>query len=131
MTKRDTKQNLPSKRETPKETPTFGDFVADSEPAQLAVELGDKTMLVRELTGRERFEAGEKADELNTWDLMLWMCNLGIVSPRPRDLAELEKIKPVWIKKLADAIMKISGMRLQDVEDAEKELAAVIDIGGS
>ena len=111
---------------------TFASIIADSEPRTVEVELGDNnTILVRELSGRERFDAGQKAEDKNQWDTMLWMCDIGIVEPRPKDVAELEKIKPEWIKDIAAAIMELSGMTITEEEDAEKESAAVIDIGGS
>ncbi len=114
-----------------KKVQTFASIIADSEPRTMEVDLGDNTILVRELTGRERFEAGQKAEDANQWDVMLWMCDLGIVEPRPKDVAELEKIKPEWVKDIAAAIMHLSGMTITEEADAEKESAAVIDIGGS
>lgn len=123
MSKTDTKK-------TDKPT-SFADLIAESVPEQREVELGDRTMWVRELSGRERWDAAEKANDANQWDVMLWLCDTGIVSPRPASLEELEKIKPLWIKKIAAAIMELSGMTMEEVEGAEKESAAVIDIGGS
>ncbi len=114
-----------------KKVQTFASIVADSKPETMEVDLGDNTILVRELSGRERFEAGQKADDGNQWDVMLWMCDLGIVEPRPKSIDELEKIKPEWVKKIAAAIMHLSGMTIEEEEDAEKESAAVIGIGGS
>jgi hypothetical protein len=115
-----------------KKVQTFAAIIADSEPETMEVQLGDDNIiLVRELSGRERFEAAEKATEANQWDVMLWMVNLGIVEPRPKSIDELEKIKPEWIKNIAAAIMKLSGMTMATEDDAEKESAEVIDIGGS
>jgi len=114
-----------------KKVQTFASIIADSEPETMEVDLGDNTVLVRELSGRERFDAGQKAEDANQWDVMLWMCDLGIVEPRPKDVAELEKIKPEWIQKIAAAIMKLSGMTMTTEDDAGKESAEVIDIGGS
>jgi hypothetical protein len=118
------------KADTKKPT-SFADLISESVPEQMEVELGKSTMWVRELSGRERWDAAEKADDANQWDVMLWLCDVGIVSPRPTSIDELEKIRPEWIKKIAAAIMKLSGMTMEDVEDAEKGSAAVIDIGGS
>jgi len=114
-----------------KKVQTFASIIADSDPETMEVDLGDNTVLVRELSGRERFDAGQKANESNQWDVMLWMCDLGIVEPRPKSIEELEQIKPEWIQKIAAAIMKLSGMSMTETDDAEKESAAVIDIGGS
>lgn len=123
MSKTDTKnRNKPT---------TFADLVAESVPEQREVTLGESTMWVRELSGRERWDAAEKATDSNQWDVMLWLCDTGIVSPRPGSIEELEKIKPLWIKKIAAAIMELSGMTMETTDDAEKESAAVIDIGGS
>jgi hypothetical protein len=119
-----------SKADT-KKLQTFADIIADSEPATMEVELGDNVILVRELSGRERFDASEKATEADQWGVMLWMCDLGIVEPRPKDISDLEKIKPEWVQQIAAAIMQLSGMSVGEVDDAEKESAAVIDIGGS
>lgn len=121
MTKADTK-NKPT---------TFASLIAESVPQQREVELGDGVMWVRELSGRERWDAAAKAEDANQWDVMLWLCDTGIVSPRPTSIEELEKIKPKWIKKIAAAIMELSGMTMEETEDAEKGSAAVIDIGGS
>jgi len=117
--------------DTKNKPPTFGDLIADSAPEQIEVQLGDHSVWVRELSGRERWDAGMKADEVNQWEVMLWMCEIGIVSPRPASVDDLEKIKPEWVKAIASAIMKLSGMTLEVAEDAEKELAEVTDIGGS
>lgn len=123
MNKTDTKnENKPA---------TFADIIAESVPEQIEVPLGDHSVWVRELSGRERWDAGMKADEVNQWEVMLWMCEIGIVSPRPASVDDLEKIKPEWVKAIASAIMKLSGMTLEVEEDAEKELAEVTDIGGS
>lgn len=114
-----------------KKPPTFAALIAESEPDQSEVTLGKTTIWVRELSGRERFEAGEKADVINSWELMLWVCEKGIVSPRPGSVEELEQIKPEWVKEIAQAIMELSGMTFEAKDDAEKGSAEVIDIGGS
>jgi len=114
-----------------KKPPTFAAIIAESEPEQAEVKLGKNSVWVRELSGRERFEAGEKAEEINSWELMLWVCDTGIVSPRPGSVEELEQIKPEWVKEIAAQIMKLSGMTFEEKDDAEKESAEVIDIGGS
>jgi len=110
---------------------TFASIIADSKPETMEVDLGDNTVIVRELSGRERFDAGTKAEDANQWDVMLWMCDLGIVEPRPKSIEELETIKPEWIQKIAAAIMLLSGMSMTTEDDAEKGSAEVIDIGGS
>lgn len=117
--------------DTKSKVQTFASIIADSKPQTMEVDLGDNSVLVRELSGRERFEAGQKAEDANQWEVMLWMCDLGIVEPRPKDIDELERIKPEWIKDIAAAIMHLSGMTITAEEDAEKESAAVTDIGGS
>jgi hypothetical protein len=122
---------MSSKADTKNKPTSFADLIAESVPEQVEVTLGKQTMWVRELSGRERWDAAEKADDANQWEVMLWLCDVGIVSPRPTSIDELEKIKPQWIKIIAAAIMKLSGMTMEDVEDAEKGSAAVIDIGGS
>jgi len=123
MSKADTKnENKPT---------SFASLIAESVPEQIEVKLGDGSMWVRELSGRERWDAAAKAEDANQWDVMLWLCDKGIVSPRPASIEELEKIKPLWIKEIAAAIMQLSGMTMETTDDAEKESAAVIDIGGS
>lgn len=114
-----------------KKPATFSAMIAESEPDQISVKLGKTTVWVRELSGAERFEAGEKAEQINSWQLMVWVCDTGIVSPRPGSAEELEQIKPEWVKEIAAAIMKLSGMTFEERTDAEKESAEVIDIGGS
>lgn len=116
-----------------KKVQTFSALIADSEPETIEVDLGENTVLVRELSGRERFDAGATAesDDKDHWDLMLMLCDIGIVEPRPKSIEELEKIKPEWVQLIAQAIMQLSGMSIKDEDDAEKESAAVIDIGGS
>ncbi len=120
-----------SKTDTKNKPLQFGDLVADSEPRTKEIALGDNVVIVRELNGRERFEASTKAEDENQWETMLWLVNLGIVAPKPASMEELEKIKPEWVQKLSAGIMELSGMSLDETEDAEKESAAVIDIGGS
>lgn len=114
-----------------KKPPSFAALIAESEPDQIDVKLGNTTVWVRELSGRERFEAGEKAEDINSWELMLWVCEKGIVSPRPGSVDELEQIKPEWVKEISLAIMSLSGMTFESKDDAEKGLAEVTDIGGS
>jgi hypothetical protein len=120
-----------SKADTKNKPPTFNDLIAESVPEQMEVKLGSSSVWVRELSGRERWDASMKAGEENQWDVMLWMCDIGIVSPRPASIDDLEKIKPEWVKEIAQAIMQLSGMSIDEVEDAEKESAEVIGIGGS
>lgn len=125
MTKTDTKK-APEKTDT-----AFQDLVKASERKTDTVELDDFTVVVREFGGRERFEAGKMAEELGQWEVVLWLCFNGMVDPKADSMDDLDALKPEWLQKIAAAIMKLSGMTLDEKQDAEKESAAVIDIGGS
>ncbi len=109
---------------------TFADLVADSELETETIQLGDHSVVIRELTGRERFELST-LDDSKRWDTMLWLAHTGLVSPKPETVEEMEKIKTAWVAVIANAILKISGMEPDAVDDAENESASVTDIGGS
>lgn len=119
------------KADTKVQATSFGDLVTASEPRTDVVELEGMNVVVRELSGRERFEASEIAERENSWEVVLWMCFTGIVAPRPDSIDDLEKLRPEWCKEIGKAIMGLSGMTMEEDDNAEKELADVTDIGGS
>ncbi len=119
----------------PKQTKqeTFADLIADSQPITDVVEVGDHSVLIQELSGRERFELGaiEESETFTRWDTMLWVCLRSIVDPKPADIEELERLNPKWIVLIASAAMKLSGISVEEEQNAENESAAVSEIGGS
>ena len=121
------KQSKQSKQET------FADLIADSQPTQDVVEFGGHSVLIQELSGRERFELGaiEESETFTRWDTMLWVSFRSIVDPKPTDIEELERLNPKWIVQIASAAMKLSGISVEDELNAENESAGVSEIGGS
>jgi hypothetical protein len=111
---------------------TFADLIAASDPHTETVECGDFTVTIRELSGRERFDLGNKADE-DRWEVLLWLCMHGMIDPKPETEAELDQLKPEWTVKIATSIMRISGVEetIDEAEEAGEGLAVVSDIGGS
>ena len=113
-----------------KQSTSFADLIADSELAQSVISVGDHSVTVREMTGRERFELASKQDE-GHWDSMVWLSFTCLVDPRPDSIEEMEKLKTEWVVKMANEVLRISGMEEDAEEDAENESANGIDIGGS
>lgn len=109
---------------------TFAELVADSELETETIQIGDHEVTIRELTGRERYELST-LDDTKRWDTMLWLAHTGLVEPKPETVLEMEQIRTGWIALIANAILKISGMEPDAVDDAENESASVTDIGGS
>jgi hypothetical protein len=109
---------------------TLADLVADSELKQKIVQIGDHSVTVRELTGRERYELTERTDD-NRWDTMLFLAKTGLVEPEIETPEDLDAIRTEWVTLIANAILSISGMETDDNEEAENESAGEIDIGGS
>lgn len=113
-----------------KQSNSFAALIADSELKSETIEVGDHSIIVQEMTGRQRFELSEKEQD-NRWDTLLWVCSTGIVEPKPADMAELEQIRPEWIVEIANSILRISGLEANAEEEAGNESASVTDIGGS
>lgn len=112
------------------ELAAWADAVSDAQPITDTITCGRHKFTVRELDGRERFEAAEKADD-SRWDLFLWMLDVALISPRPKNAEELESLRPEWITELVKKIMALSGMTLEEEQAAGKESASVTDIGTS
>lgn len=101
------------------------------QPAQQVVTLGKTSFRIQEIDGRGRFEAAERSDG-DRWELMLWMCDRGIVDPRPPSMEVFEQfMNPEHVLDLAKEIMTLSGMRIDDEEEAENASATVSGIGTS
>lgn len=112
-----------------KQSTTFADLIADSPPTQDVVDLGSHSVLIQELSGRDRFELGTKEDDPR-WEVMLWMCMKTMIDPKPVSEDELEKINPKWVVKIATAAMKLSGIDMDDEEEAGNESADGNESGG-
>lgn len=118
------------KREVARLASTWDDIEQGYAPTREFVDCGDKRFEVQELSGRARFDAAEKADE-DRWEMMLWLCDKGIVAPRAPDLETFEKhVAPEHVLKIAKAIMGLSGMKLEDEEEAGNESAGESESGG-
>jgi hypothetical protein len=113
-----------------KQSTSFADLVADSELAQQFVQVGDHTVTIQEMTGRQRFELSKRADD-DRWDTMLWLASISLIDPAPDSIDALEKIKPAWVIKIATAAMALSGMETDAIDEAKNESAVVTDTGGS
>ena len=109
---------------------TFDELLADSEFERKTIRVGQHSITIQELSGADRFYLVEHSDD-SRWDLLKWVCLRGMVDPKPKDASELDKLKPEWVVKIAEAITNISGMGEDALEDAENESADVTDIGGS
>lgn len=109
---------------------SFADLVADSELVTEEIQIGDHTVVIRELTGRERFSLSERA-ESDRWGTMLFVAHTGLVDPKPDKPEALDEIKTEWVVRIANAILALSGMDEDTVAAAEKVSADGIDIGGS
>lgn len=107
----------------PKKTASLAQLQVASEPRTRDVELADGlSVTVRELSGRERFELVDKADD-NRWDVMLWIASLALVDPL-LSVEELDKLRPEFVKAIADAVMELSGVYEGAEDDAGKESVA-------
>lgn len=104
--------------------------MADSKPAEKQVKVGRHIVTVRELSGADRFALAER-DDSDRWAVMKWVVMRGLVEPKPETEDELDKLKPEWVVEIGQAIMSLSGVTEDDLEEAEKESANVIGIGGS
>lgn len=109
---------------------TFADLVADSEPTTNVVQVGDHAVTIREMSGRERFELSNRADDPR-WDTLIWCAFTGLVDPRPETIEEMEGLKTDWVVKIANEVLALSGMAPDDDAAAENGSASVTDIGGS
>lgn len=109
---------------------TLAELVADSAPEISTVELGEHSVKIQALTGRDRFEIAVQEEKLSRWDLMLWICLQGMVDPPVVSVEDVEQIKPEWIVKIATALMKLSGIAT-DEEEAKNVSPGANDSGGS
>jgi hypothetical protein len=109
---------------------SFADLIADSELETKPVSIGDHVATVRELSGRERFDLSKRTDD-DRWDTMLWIVATAMIDPAPSSADDVELLKTKWVVKLANAILELSGMATDAVDEAENESASVIGIGGS
>lgn len=109
---------------------TFAELIADSKPEQDAVTVGDHTVTIQELCGADRFAIAGMGDD-DRWTLLLWVAMRGLVKPKPKDEAELEKLKPEWLIKISTAILHLSGIDEAATVEAEKASASGIGSGGS
>lgn len=108
---------------------SFNDIANAYEPQTQVVMVNGFDVTVRELTGRERFDAGAREFD-SDWDRMLWLACTGIVDP-VATTDELERIRPEDVKALCEAVMALSGMSVDAVDEAAKESGNVTDIGTS
>lgn len=99
---------------------TFAELVADSDRETETVEIGNHSVKIQALTGRDRFDIAVKEEELSRWDLMLWICVQGMIDPKPKSVEEVETLKPEWVVKIATALMTLSGIT-EDEEEVKKE----------
>jgi len=113
-----------------KQSTSFADLVADSELKQEVIQVGDHSVTIRELTGRERFSLSERA-EADRWETMLFVSSIGLVEPAIEQPEDLDQIRTEWVVKIANAILALSGMDTDDEAEAGNESADEIDIGGS
>lgn len=113
-----------------KQSTSFADLVADSELKEKVVRLGDWSVTVRELTGRERFSLSERK-ESEAWDTTLFVASTGLVNPKVEKPEDLDAIRTEWVMLIANSILSLSGMDPADSVEAGKESADAIDIGGS
>jgi len=113
-----------------KQSTSFAALVADSELITEVVQVGDHPVTVREMTGRERFELSEKADDPR-WDVLCWCAFTGMVDPRPETIEEMDELKTEFVVLMANAVLRLSGMEPDEEVEVENESASVTDIGGS
>lgn len=113
-----------------KQSTSFAELIADSELETKTIQVGDHSVVIREMTGRERFSLAEKADD-PPWDTMLWVAHTGLVTPKPETPEDLEKIKTSWVAEIANAVLSLSGMDADADDTVENESASVTGIGGS
>ena len=108
----------------------FADLLADSELEQSTINIGDHSVIIRELTGRERFELGERPMD-QRWDTLLWCAYTGLVDPKPETIEEMDGLKTDWVITISNAVLALSGLEADAEDAAENELAVGIGIGGS
>lgn len=109
---------------------SLADIQVASEPKTESVELGESghSVIVRELSGAERFEFAGLAD-VGTWETYRWLAHRGMVDPAIEDPDELDKIRPEWVIKIAGEVMKLSGIAEDSEEEAEKKSEETTDTG--
>ncbi len=89
-------------------------------PEQI-VELDDDVHVkVRALSGKERF-AFSKIDQDDQWGVVMHLARVGSVEPRIEADDDIDKLRPEWIKTMAEAVMSLSGIGEEAAEEAEKK----------
>ena len=105
-------------------TATRDELFEDGEPKTEIVELDGgkkpRKVLVRELSGRERFEFATLGD-IGMWDSFLWFCWKGMESPALESKDDAEKLKPEHASKIAKKVMELSGIAEEQKEEAAKK----------
>jgi len=113
-----------------KQSTSFAELVADSELTTEVIQVGGHPVTVREMTGRERFQLSEKADDPR-WDVLCWCAFTGMIDGRPDTIEEMDQLKTEFIVLIANAVLRLSGMEADAEEEAGEGSASVTDIGGS
>lgn len=113
-----------------KTTDTFAAMLADSELKKKTIQVGGHSVTIIEMTGRQRFELSERADDTR-FDTLLWVAFNGIVDPVPPSLEDFEQLRIEWITEIANAVLELSGLATDDEEEAGNGLASVTDTGSS
>lgn len=110
---------------------TFNDLVKAYEVKTETVDL-DKghDVVVRELSGSERFEFSKFADA-QEWETYRWLAFKGLLEPKPSTIDDLDLINPEWVVKIAGTVMKLSGITAESEEDAEKKSGESTGTGSS
>ncbi|TFG84039.1 MAG: hypothetical protein E4G74_00160 [Erysipelotrichales bacterium] len=104
-----------------KKIASLADLIADSGLSRKTIQIGDHSVVVQELTGRQRFELSSRA-ESDRWETMLWIAFIGLVEPKFETIEVLEQsTKPGWVVKIANEILAISGMDADSSDEAENE----------
>jgi len=99
---------------------TFAELIADSELITEEVQIGNHSVTIRELSGRQRFELSEKVDD-SRWETLLWVCMIGLIDPAPESITDLEPLKAEWVVKIANAVLSLSGLEGEAIETAGEE----------
>ena len=97
---------------------TLAELVADSEPVRKEIQVGNHSIIITELTGRDRYQLAELGEQ-NRWDTILWVCSKGIVEPHIGSVEELEFIRPAWLTEIGTEILALSGLQEDALEEAE------------
>lgn len=110
---------------------TFDELVASAAPEQKQIAVADTLITVQELSGEDRFEVIDRADEPR-WQLMRWIAFRGMVEPtKPAEESDLDKLSADHVLEIANAVCDLSGISEDAVDEAGKESASVAAIGGS